>query len=84
MDRPVWKEAACGASFRAAESGGEERPSLAHQAANPMLRPLAGRNPAPPACGVSWAGPLARLEVVFHFFCLVFSDLCRYFLLHFF
>jgi hypothetical protein len=26
MGRPVWEEPACGASFRAAEGGGEERP----------------------------------------------------------
>jgi hypothetical protein len=41
-------------------------------AANSMLRPLAGQNHAPPACGASWAGPLARLEVVFYFFSPVF------------
>jgi hypothetical protein len=51
---------------------------------NPMLRPLAGRNPAPPACGESWVGPLARLKVVFRFFSPVFSDLCKFFLLGFF
>jgi hypothetical protein len=39
-----------------------------------------GRNPAPPACGVSWAGPLAWLKMVFYFFSPVFSDLCRFFL----
>jgi hypothetical protein len=26
MGRPIWKEAACGARYRAAEGGGEERP----------------------------------------------------------
>jgi hypothetical protein len=49
-----------------------------------MLRPLAGRNPAPPACGVSWAGPLARLEVVFHFFHPVFLICAGFFFYVFF
>jgi hypothetical protein len=31
MGQPVWEEAACGASFRAAEGGGEERPERASQ-----------------------------------------------------
>jgi hypothetical protein len=32
MGRPVWKLPACGARFRAAEGGGEERPHQAHNA----------------------------------------------------
>jgi hypothetical protein len=29
MGQPVWEEPACGARFRAAEGGGEERPAAA-------------------------------------------------------
>jgi hypothetical protein len=58
----------------AKSAGAQEASWDERTAGNPMLRPLAERNSAPPAWARCWAGPLTRrgglfLRVFFFFFC---------------
>jgi hypothetical protein len=75
MGRPIWEEAACGASFRAAEGGGEERSGVGAAAGQGCGGLLIYRKSYMPLMGgvdqgaprtpvrhlVLWAGPVRQL-----------------------